>query len=221
MTIRNDGSPAAARDTPLAQSPGQRQAGAPAGISARAELFTPIAILRAFPKTMPKTLLLWLLAAALAGCATQGSFVPRQSTITEVRARMGSPTDIRFDENGDELWEYATGPRGSETYLFHFGKDGRVKAITQLLTEDRFAKILPGRTSKAEVRDLLGRPSDQSFLRNGTSWSWRVRVGSRDGRFTVRFGPDNMVVDKNVILERGRDRGARDEGGLLGNTLMQ
>jgi len=171
--------------------------------------------------TMSKTLFLLLLVVGLSGCATPGSFTPQQSTILDVRARMGSPTDIRFDRNGDELWEYATGPRGTETYLFRFGKDGRVKAITQLLTEEQFGKIVPKQTTKSIVRDLLGRPSDEAFLRNGTSWSWRVRVGSRDGQFVVRFGPDNVVLEKIVLFDTSRGSGARDNDGLLGNPLIK
>jgi len=171
--------------------------------------------------TMPKTLFLLLLAGVLAGCAAPGGFVPQQSTITDVRARMGNPTDIRFDRDGDEFWEYATGPSGTETYLFRFGKDGRVKAVTQLLTEEQFGKIVPNQTTKAGTRDLLGRPSDESFLRNGISWSWRVRVGTRDGRFVVRFGADDVVLDKIVLFDTSRGGGSRDDDGLLGNSLMK
>lgn len=171
--------------------------------------------------TMPKMLFLLLLAGVLAGCAAPGSFVPQQSTITDVRAGMGSPTDIRFDRNGDELWEYATGPKGTETYLFRFGKDGRVKAVTQLLTEEQFGKIVPNQTTKAGARDLLGRPSDESFLRNGTSWSWRVRVGPRDGQFVVRFGLSDVVLDKIVLFDTSRGGGSRDNDGLLGNPIMK
>ncbi|MDH3437389.1 MAG: hypothetical protein OEN48_10430 [Betaproteobacteria bacterium] len=162
---------------------------------------------------MPKTLFLLLLAGVLAGCATPGSFVPQQSTITDVRARMGSPTDIRFDRNSDELWEYATGPSGTETYLFRFGKDGRVKAVTQLLTEEQFGKILPQQTTKAGARDLLGRPSDQAFLYNGTSWTWRVRVGPQDGHFVVHFDPNDVVLDKIILIDMSRGNGDRGEGG--------
>jgi len=171
--------------------------------------------------TMRNTLFLLLLAVGLSGCATPGSFAPQQSTITDVRARMGSPTDIRFDRNGDELWEYATGPGGTETHLFRFGKDGRVKAITQLLTEEQFGKIVPKQTTKTGVRDLLGRPSDQTFRRDATSWSWRVRVGSREGQFVVRFRLDNVVLDKTVLFDTSRGGGIRDDGGLLGDTLMK
>jgi outer membrane protein assembly factor BamE (lipoprotein component of BamABCDE complex) len=162
-----------------------------------------------------------LVAISLAGCATPGSFTPQQSTITDVRARMGSPTDIRFAPDGDELWEYATGPRGTETYLFRFAKDGRVKAVTQLLTEEQFGKIIPGQTTKTAVRDLLGQPSALAFLPNGTAWSWHVRVGTRDGQFVVRFGRDNVVVEKNVVFDTAGKAGTSDNSGLLGNPLLK
>lgn len=155
------------------------------------------------PMTMTRLLLLSLLAGVLAACANPGSFVPQQSTITDVRARMGIPTDIRFAQNGEELWEYAAGPSGTETYLFRFGRDGRVEAVTQLLTEERFSKIVPGQTTKAAARDLLGRPSDQVFLDNARSWRWRARVGGRTGYFVVRFGPDGVALDKRTALDGG------------------
>ena len=96
-----------------------------------------------------------------------------------------------------------------------------VKAVTQLLTEEQFGKIVPTQTTKAGARDLLGRPSDESFLQNGTSWSWRVRVGPRDGHFVVRFGPNDVVLDKVVIFDSSRGGGSRDGDGLLGNPLMK
>ena len=168
-----------------------------------------------------KTLVLSFVAGLLAACANPQSFVPQQSTVTEVRARMGSPSDIRFDKNGDELWEYASGPRGTETYLFRFGKDGRVEAVTQLLTQAQFGKIVPNQTTKAGARDLLGRPSNEAFPSDGTTWSWRVRIGSRDGRFVVRFRQDGVAVEKAVIYDDARDGGSGGSGGLLGNTLMK
>ena len=153
--------------------------------------------------TMIRSLLLFLITGVLAACANPGSFVPEKSTITDVRARMGAPTDVRFAPNGEELWEYATGPSGTETYLFRFGRDGRVEAVTQLLTEEGFARIVPGQTTKAAARDLLGRPSDQVFLENARSWRWRVREGSRTGYFVVRFGPDGVALDKRTVFDGG------------------
>src|SRR5258705_13402112 len=93
---------------------------------------------------LPTTLLLLVSPILLASCAVPGSFLSQSSTLVEVRARAGAPTDIRFDRNGDELWEYARGPSGFETYLVRAGSDGKVKEVTQLLTQERLQTIVPG-----------------------------------------------------------------------------
>jgi len=150
----------------------------------------------------PSTLVLLLAIAALAGCAGPRAMVPGQSTVVEMRAKVGTPTDIRFDRNGDELWEYATGPMGYETYLVRIGTDGKVKEVTQMLTEDQMMKLVPGTMTKADARNLLGRPSDQTFTASGTVWSWRfMKFGVQPGYLTVRFNPDNTVMDRIVILD--------------------
>ena len=147
------------------------------------------------------TLIVLSAIAVISGCASPRAFAPG-SSIVDVRAKVGTPTDIRFDRNGDELWEYAGGPAGVETYLVRVGADGRVKEVTQLLTDDQLMKVVPGTMTKAEVRNLLGRPSDQTFTSAGTVWSWRFkRVGVQPGWLTVRFNPDNTVMERIAIID--------------------
>jgi len=153
-----------------------------------------------------------LLVTALAACAGPRGIFPAQSTLAEVRASLGRPTDIRFNRNGEELWEYARGPMGTETYLIRAGQDGHVKAVTQLLTQEQFEKIQPGQSDKAAVRDLLGRPSDQVFLHNGTSWTWFVNVGPQYGQIIVHFGPNDVVLDKFILIDVGSGDTEGDRG---------
>lgn len=153
-----------------------------------------------------------VLVSALAACAGPRGIIPAQATLAEVRASLGSPTDIRLDRNGEELWEYARGPMGTETYLIRAGTDGRVKSVTQLLTEEQFDKIQPGESDKAAVRALLGRPSDQVFLYNGTSWTWFVRVGPQYGQIVVHFGPNDVVLDKIILIDVGSGESEGDRG---------
>lgn len=155
---------------------------------------------------LPTTLALLFSAVLLASCANPRVLVPNQSTVMDMRDRVGLPTDIRFDRNGDELWEYARGPEGTETYLVRVGADGKVKEVTQILTEDRLMAIVPGKMTKADVRQILGRPSDQSFYGAGTVWSWRFkRNGVQPGFLTVTFNSDNTVKERIAIIDPAGD----------------
>lgn len=151
------------------------------------------------------TLVLLSCLVLLGGCVGPRALVPGQSTAVDARERAGIPTDIRFDRNGDELWEYASGPAGHETYLVRIGTDGGVKAVTQLLTEERLMSIVPGQATKQDVRNLLGRPSDQSFYTTGTVWSWRYSSYSGPGFLVVQFNRDNTVRDRMVMLDPPTD----------------
>ncbi len=156
---------------------------------------------------LPIALVLLLSIAALAGCIGPQALVPGQSTVVDMQTRVGTPTDIRFDRNGDELWEYARGPQGFETYLVRVGIDKKVKEVTQLLTEDQMMKIVPGTMTKADARNLLGRPSEQTFTGAGTVWSWRFKlVGVQPGYLLVTFNPDNTVKERIAIIDPSGDR---------------
>ncbi len=160
----------------------------------------------------PWTIPILLLCVFVAGCVSPGSFVPNRSTLMEVRARAGTPTDIRFDQNGDELWEYARGPSDFETYLIRISGGGKVTEVTQLLTQERLLSVVPGTMTKQNVRNLLGRPSDQSFLRTGEAWSWRFKFGgTQPGYLIVTFNPDNTVRDRFVTVDPSGGDGSKEK----------
>ena len=151
---------------------------------------------------MRMLLLLPLSAAVLAGCGSFGSLTPGQSTQSDVRARLGTPTEIRKDRSGDELWEYAGGAEGEETHLVRIGADGRVKEVTQLVTQTRLLTVLPGSTTKQEVRALLGRPAEQRMTGVGETWSWRTAVdGGLRGHLFVTFNADGTVRDRGTVID--------------------
>jgi hypothetical protein len=131
--------------------------------------------------------------------------VPGQSTEADVRARMGNPTDSRIDRNGDRLFEYATGPEGLYTHLIRIGTDGKVKEVTQLLTEEQLSKVVPGKTTTAEVRTLLGRPTEEATYMAGLTWSWRFLRGVQPGYLVVRFDPNGTVRDTIAIVDPSGD----------------
>jgi hypothetical protein len=152
------------------------------------------------------TTLIWLSCSGLlGGCATGHSLVPSQSTEADVRASMGAPTDTRVDANGDRVWEYARGAEGYHTYMVSMGSDGRVKEVVQVLTEERLARIVPGKTTRPEVRRLLGRPSFENTYGVGLSWSWRYKKGDvHPGHLVVTFNRDDTVSTKIAIIDLPR-----------------
>jgi hypothetical protein len=148
------------------------------------------------------TILALSLAGFLAGCISTGSLVPGQAGQAEVRARLGAPTEIRKDRNGDELWEYAGGAEGHETHLVRLGPDGKVKEVTQILTQERLLGLVPGKTTKREVRDLLGRPAEERMTGVGETWSWRyVADGGLRGHLFVSFNPDSTVRERGTVID--------------------
>jgi len=159
---------------------------------------------------------LWALLPPLllAACGGIESVVPQQSTLSQVLARMGRPTDIRIDGAGNELWEYATGPAGDATYLVRAAKDGRVIDVTQLLTQAQFAKIARNVTTKAQVRELLGRPSEEQYFGDEAVWSWRMRISPQRGYYSVRFNRDGVAIETLTLMDSsGNQRDGGDRGG--------
>ncbi|MGH8642127.1 MAG: hypothetical protein ACRET6_10470, partial [Burkholderiales bacterium] len=96
------------------------------------------------------------------------------------------------------------------TRLVRIGADGRVKEVAELLTEEHFAKIAPGQTTRAEVRNLLGRPADETTYRAGLTWSWRhLKGGVQPGYMIVKFNPNDTVAEKTIIVDQPGD--SRDD----------
>ena len=129
------------------------------------------------------------------GCASYGGYTPGVSTMSDVRLKSGRPTDVRF-ASGEEIWEYATGPQGVETYVIVFDRNGVVRSSEQVLTLDNIRRLVPGTTRREETRELLGRPGDVSMMNGKEVWEWRFRpFGFIPEILAVSFGVDGVVTD--------------------------
>jgi hypothetical protein len=155
------------------------------------------------------TLFLLSCIVLLGGCANPQLLVPGQFTEADARVRLGNPTGTHVDRNGDRLLEYATGPQGFETYIVRLGTDGKVKDVSQVLTEEQLAKVVLGKMNKDDVAILLGRRFEEVTYLPGLTWTWRFRMGGiQPGWLVVTFNPDGTVKDKIALLEPsggGRD----------------
>ncbi len=118
-------------------------------------------------------------ALLVAGCAGYGpgDLKPGQSE-ADVRARMGEPTDKTSLPSGGTRLDYARGPMGAHTYRVELDASGSVRSVSQVLTEANFATVRRGE-SKADVRDRLGRPSEQRTGWRGVGEVWSYRYDHR------------------------------------------
>jgi hypothetical protein len=91
--------------------------------------------------------------------------------------------------------EYATGPAGRTTHLFQFDAAGRLQSFEQVLTEARFATIVPGMTAQA-LRETLGRPSQTWRIHWQDQTVWAYRYEALICRwFLVGLNDDQRVKD--------------------------
>ncbi len=148
---------------------------------------------------------------ALYGCVSYGGFAPGVSTMWDVKSRAGRPTDVRF-VHGEEVWEYATGPEGVETHVITFDSKGVVQSAEQVLTLENIRRLTPGKTTREETRELLGRPGEVSMMNGKEVWEWRFRpFGFIPEILAVSFGRDGLVTDIARLPESigGSNRGKR------------
>ncbi|WP_322094275.1 hypothetical protein [Paraburkholderia bannensis] len=121
---------------------------------------------------------------------------PGVSTLEQVRAQMGKPETERVFDDGARRLEYPRGPQGLNTYMVDIAPNGRLVAITQVLTAENFAKVHIG-MNQDEVRSLLGKPGQVAAyrLKQETVWSWKWLEGgvTPEAYFNVHFGADGRV----------------------------
>ena len=153
-----------------------------------------------------------MLLAVLAGCAMPASIVPNNTTANELLQRLGKPTDVRPNPQGGEFWEYVYGPEGTETWLFGIDSGRMVRSSAQLLTMERLQRVVPGVTTEAQVRELLGAPRKITRFREEIAWEWRVELPPNLGLFVVRFTPNGVATGINVIVDISSDSNDRDTG---------
>ncbi|MEX3693418.1 outer membrane protein assembly factor BamE [Paraburkholderia sp. BR14263] len=138
-----------------------------------------------------------------------GNLQPGVSTVDDVRQQAGKPEIVWQNDDGSERLEYPRGPNGLNTYMLDFGPDGRLISITQALTADNIAKVMPGMTQD-DVRRLLGKPATvaQYALSHETVWSWHWAEGgvSGDAMFNAHFSPDGVVSRTSRSEAPGREK---------------
>jgi hypothetical protein len=108
-----------------------------------------------------KILKTWLTCLAIVACIGACTpFGPVQVGDTEEQliAARGQPTH-RYPLPYGQLLEYNYGPYGQQTYMARLDRNGFVISFEQVLTDEKFARIEPGKMTKIDVLHLVGSPS--------------------------------------------------------------
>jgi outer membrane protein assembly factor BamE (lipoprotein component of BamABCDE complex) len=142
-----------------------------------------------------RSLLLLIVCAAVAGCATnvERAVSPGMPS-SEVAERIGKPIAEGRLAGNDTYWDYSRDPYGY--FRVTFGPDERVREVRDLHTEQNFRRIQPGMTS-AQVVEIAGVPPPylKEGYGNGTrSWTYRYDDASISKLLHVIFDPSDRVL---------------------------
>jgi hypothetical protein len=136
-------------------------------------------------------------AAALAGCAgfSGSGLVPGAATEADVLALMGTPTDRRAGADGETVLWYPRLPFGRVSYAARIGRDGRLVAIEQRLTEENVARLQPNKTTTEELRDLMGPPERVTRYPRMQRETWTYQFPGTPSLkvLYVQFSPDGVA----------------------------
>jgi len=141
------------------------------------------------------------LLVSAAGCASQGSLTPAQSTAADVEAALGAPAERR--QVGTETWlYYPQQPYGRKVRVARVAADGKLIAVEQRLSEEYIAKLIPNQSSQDDVLALFGRPYERLNVprMERDMWTWYMRqYGTLKATLNVQMSPDGVVREVYVL----------------------
>jgi hypothetical protein len=141
----------------------------------------------------------------LGGCASfdGAGLVPGQSA-QEVEALMGPAAERR--QKGTETWLYfPRQPNGKAMYVARIDGGGKLIALEQRLTLENVSRMTAGKSTREEMRELLGPPTTvNDYPRQGRQvWGYRMFADntSRGAALYAQFSPDGVLREIFQVYE--------------------
>jgi len=161
-------------------------------------------------------------SALLFGCAGFGGPPPALGDQeSAVVAKLGRPTHV-FQDSEVRILEYMTGPFGQTTHFAKISGNGQLISYAQVLTSQKFALIVIGRSTKTNVLQLIGTPSQTTYLDlpQLEVWSYPYQESPvSDSIMHVHFNHSGVVQKILNAPDLRRDSDYRTynlRGGVLG-----
>lgn len=148
----------------------------------------------------------------VAACAALGG-VQIGASEADARRAMGAPAMEFPDSDGSRQLVFPTGPQGTQTFMVYVSKDGTVRRVEQVLTDDTFHRIHAGTTTGEDVRRLIGPPWRVVRFGNLRQDAWDYRFRDTWG-YLANFSV--MVDDRGVVAGKvtARIESSRDGTGM-------
>ena len=147
-----------------------------------------------------KRLLIVAVVAGLAGCGSLRSPEPGMTT-EQLESSMGIAADKRVHSDGETWYYYPRQPHGLQMVVARVGKEGRVLAVEQRLTDENVARLEKGKTRADDVRDLLGPPwKVWPYPRMQREiWTYQMPAITEWKVLFVQFSPDRVLREYYYI----------------------
>ncbi|UVW27591.1 hypothetical protein [Massilia sp. H6] len=145
---------------------------------------------------LPIKLTMLAALALLGGCAGLIQQAPTLGDpVAVVEQKMGRPS-ARYRVGSGQVFEYATGPMGQQTFMAHFTPDGRLLSYEQVLTSEKFATVRIDAATKNDILLAFGRPAEVSrvAMHDYEVWSYRYKeAGVWNSLMHVHFDRQGVV----------------------------
>ena len=142
----------------------------------------------------------WIAALLLSGCAGNpfaGYAIPAGATREAVVARMGQPDRVVRTAGGERL-QYSLQPLGHYAWMVDLDGAGRVVRSRQVLNENDFHRIEPGKWTREDVEREFGRPAwiDGVASWRGPIMTYRWRDLANSNMFYWVYLDERNVVQR-------------------------
>lgn len=161
-----------------------------------------------------KRMLATVALAAAGGCAVLfPEPLTTGDTEAEVLAKWGRPAH-RYQDGNVRILEYPRSALGQHIWMVRIGPDDRLISAEQVLTDEKFATVEIGKTTRNDILLTFGSPYETSYLplKDYEVWSYAYKEsGVWNSMMHVHFDRSGVVQ----MMLRGPDPRFDDRPGLL------
>ncbi|MET0542271.1 MAG: hypothetical protein ABWZ88_10995 [Variovorax sp.] len=137
----------------------------------------------------------------LAGCVSEPTRLPPDTTKAQALQRLGQPTAVYALPGGVERLQYSRAPLGFEVSNVDIDPAGRVFSVRQEMDEGLFGSTIQPRVwREADILRTYGKPMEITRVASfdGGVWTWRFKQQNNRRFLYIYVDPQGLVDHYNV-----------------------